>query len=55
LALGAPGRFLRHHSKAAALIAQGINLGVTTMGHSAEGITADMLQHVSRFFLTERR
>jgi len=23
------------------------------MGHSAEGITADMLQHVSRFFLTD--
>jgi hypothetical protein len=23
------------------------------MGHSAEGITTDMLQHVSRFFLTE--
>jgi TnpA family transposase len=23
------------------------------MGHSAGGITADMLQHVSRFFLTE--
>ena len=23
------------------------------MGHSAEGITADMLQHVSRFLLTD--
>jgi len=32
---------------------QGTNLGIAAMGHSAKRITADMLQHVSRFFLTE--
>lgn len=37
----------------AALIAHGTNLGIATMGQSTEGITSDMLQHVSRFFLTE--
>jgi hypothetical protein len=42
-----------YHSQLAALIAHGTNLGIAAMGHSAEGITADMLQHVSRFFLTE--
>jgi TnpA family transposase len=42
-----------YQSQLAALIAHGTNLGIAAMGHSAEGITADMLQHVSRFFLTE--
>jgi TnpA family transposase len=42
-----------YHSQLAALIAHGTNLGIAAMGHSADGITADMLQHVSRFFLTE--
>ena len=37
----------------AALIAHGTNLGIAAMGHSAEGITVDMLQHVSRWFLRE--
>jgi hypothetical protein len=40
-------------SQLAALIAHGTNLGIAAMGHSAECITADMLQHVSRFFLTD--
>jgi len=42
-----------YQSQLAALIAHGTNLGIAAMGHSAEGITADMLQHVSRFFLTD--
>ena len=37
----------------AALIAHGTNLGIAAMGHSAEGVTVDMLQHVSRWFLRE--
>jgi hypothetical protein len=36
-----------YQSQLAALIAHGTNLGIAAMGHSAEGITADMLQHVS--------
>jgi TnpA family transposase len=42
-----------YQSQLAALIAHGTNLGIAAMGHSAEGITADMLHHVSRFFLTD--
>ena len=42
-----------YQSQLAAVIAHGTNLGIAAMGHSAEGITADMLQHVSRFFLTD--
>ncbi len=37
----------------AALIAHGTNLGLAGMAHSVEGITVDMLQHVSQMFLTE--
>ena len=37
----------------AALIAHGTNLGIAAMGNSAEGVTVDMLQHVSRWFLRE--
>jgi TnpA family transposase len=37
----------------AALIAHGTNLGIAAMGQSAQGITVDMLQHVSRWFLRE--
>jgi len=37
----------------AALIAHGTNLGIAAMGHSAEGVTVDMLQHISRWFLRE--
>jgi TnpA family transposase len=37
----------------AALIAHGTNLGIAALGHSAEGVTVDMLQHVSRWFLRE--
>jgi hypothetical protein len=37
----------------AAIIAHGTNLGIAAMGHSAQGITADMLQHVSQWFLRE--
>jgi hypothetical protein len=36
-----------------ALIAHETNLGIAAMGHSAEGVTVDMLQHVSRWFLRE--
>jgi len=37
----------------AAVIAHGTNLGIAAMGHSVEGMTVDMLQHVTRFFLSE--
>jgi TnpA family transposase len=37
----------------AAIIAHGTNLGIAAMGQSAQGITADMLQHVSQWFLRE--
>jgi TnpA family transposase len=37
----------------AAVIAHGTNLGIAAMGQSTEGITVDMLQHVTRFFLTD--
>ncbi len=37
----------------AALVAHGTNLGIATMGQSAEGITVDKLQHVSRWLLRE--
>jgi TnpA family transposase len=37
----------------AALIAHGTNLGIAAMGQSAEGISVDTLQHVSRWFLRE--
>lgn len=37
----------------AALIAHGTNLGIAAMGQSAHGITVDMLQHVTRWFLRE--
>lgn len=35
----------------AALVAHGTNLGVATMAQSTEGITMDMLLHVSKWFL----
>ena len=37
----------------AALIAHGTNLGMAAMGQSAPGISVDMLQYVSRWFLRE--
>jgi len=37
----------------AALIAHGTNLGIAAMGQSAPGISVDMLQYVSRWFLRE--
>jgi mRNA-degrading endonuclease toxin of MazEF toxin-antitoxin module len=37
----------------AALIAHGTNLGIAAMGQSAQGITVDALQHVTRWFLRE--
>jgi TnpA family transposase len=37
----------------AAVIAHGTNLGIAAMGQSTDGITVDMLQHVTRFFLTD--
>lgn len=37
----------------AALIAHGTNLGISAMGHSAEGISVDMLQYASQWFLDE--
>ena len=35
----------------AALVAHGTNLGITTMGHSTEGMTVDQLDHVSQRYL----
>jgi len=35
----------------AALVAHGTNLGIATMAQSTKGITIDMLQHTSRWFL----
>jgi TnpA family transposase len=35
----------------AALVAHGTNLGIATMAQSTKGITVDMLQHASRWFL----
>jgi len=40
-------------SMLAALVAHATNLGIAAMGQSAEGITVDMLQHVTRWFLRE--
>jgi len=37
----------------AALIAHGTNLGIAAMGHSAEGITVEMLRYASQWFLNE--
>ena len=37
----------------ATIIAHGTNLGISTMGHSAEGITVDMLREASQWFLNE--
>lgn len=37
----------------AALIAHGTNLGISAMGHSAEGITVEMLRYASQWFLNE--
>jgi TnpA family transposase len=37
----------------AALVAHGTNLGIATMGESAEGLSVDMLLHASRWFLRE--
>lgn len=37
----------------AAIIAHGANPGSAAMGQSAQGITADMLRHVSQWFLRE--
>ena len=37
----------------AALIAHGTNLGISAMGHSAEGITVDLLRNASQWFLNE--
>ena len=37
----------------ATLIAHGTNLGISAMGHSAEGITVDMLRQASQWFLNE--
>lgn len=40
-------------AKLAALIAHGTNLGVAAMGHSTDGVTVEMLQHVTKWFLRE--
>ena len=37
----------------ATLIAHGTNLGISAMGHSAEGITVDMLRQASQWFFNE--
>ena len=46
--LGGPRR-----GPAGGVIAHGTNLGIAAMGHSAEGISVDMLQHVTQWFLRE--
>lgn len=48
-----PQGFPMHRALLAALIAQGTNLGATTMGNSAEGVTIAMLEHVLRWYLRE--
>lgn len=40
-------------AKLAALVAHGTNLGVLAMGHSAEEVRVEMLQHVTKWFLRE--
>ena len=40
-------------AKLAALVAHGTNLGVVAMGHSAEEVRVEMLQHVTKWFLRE--
>ena len=40
-------------TKLAALIAHGTNLGLSTMGNSTDAVTVEMLQNVSRHYLTE--
>lgn len=42
-----------HQVLMASGIAHGTNLGIAGMGHSAEGITADMLQNASHWFLRD--
>lgn len=37
----------------AALIAHGTNLGISAMGHGAEGITVDLLRNASQWLLNE--
>ena len=40
-------------TKLAALIAHGTNLGLSTMGNSTDAVTVEMMQNVSRHYLTE--
>ncbi len=40
-------------TKLAALIAHGTNLGLSTMGNSTDAVTLEMMQNVSRHYLTE--
>jgi len=42
----------RYATLLAALVAHGTNLGIATMAQSTEGITVDMLQYASRWFLS---
>src|SRR5208282_4677236 len=42
-----------HGALLAALIAHGTNLGIAAMGQSAPGISVDMLQHVTQWFLRD--
>ena len=48
---GRPERY--YETLLAALVAHGTNLGIATMGESAEEITTHGLQHVSQWFLRE--
>jgi TnpA family transposase len=53
-ALRSPGKEVPpKHVLLAALIAHGTNLGISAMGHSAEGITVDLLRNASQWFLSE--
>ncbi len=43
----------RREALMASITAHGTNLGISSMGESADGITVDMLRHMSRWFLRE--
>ncbi|MEI8183709.1 MAG: Tn3 family transposase [Desulfomonile sp.] len=53
--LGRKASGTTHHYKTlmAALVAHGTNLGISVMSNSTDGITVDMLQHLSRSYLRD--
>ena len=48
-----PRNVNRREALLASVVAHGTNLGISAMGESAEGVTVDILRHVSRWFLRE--